>query len=254
VLSDILSFDIYRFFMIFSRIGAMMMLLPGIGGKLLPARGKMILGLALTLLLLPLAGPLYPPRPKDLGALFLMVGSEAMIGFYLGSLTQVLLSSLHVAGTFIGSQIGLTNAYSFDFIAEQQSATLTALLTNIALVAIFSTDLHHLMLQAMFDSYATFVPGQPLPLGDFIETLSHLMADSFGFAIKLSAPILAFGLIFYVGLGLLSRLSPQIQVFFIALPLQLIGGLWMLMVAMPLMVFLFLRWFEGGLMPFVLAR
>jgi flagellar biosynthetic protein FliR len=254
VLNDILTFDIYRFFMIFSRIGAMIMLVPGFGGKLMPARSKIIFGLALTLLLLPLVGPLYPPRPKDLGAMVMMISSEVLVGFYLGSLTQVLMSSLHVAGTFIGTQIGLTNAFSFDFVAEQQSATLTALLTNLALVAIFATDLHHLMLQAMADSYATFVPGQPIPLGDFIETLSHLMADSFGFAIKLASPILAFGLIFYVGLGLLSRLSPQIQVFFVALPLQLIGGLWMLMVAMPLMVFLFLRWFEAGLMPFVMAK
>lgn len=254
MLADILAFDIYRFFMIFARVGAAMMLLPGFSGKMIPARAKILLALAMTLLLLPLAGTLYPPRPKDLGALFFMIASEALVGIYLGVLAQVLLSSLHVAGTFIGTQIGLTNAFSFDFVAEQQSATLTALLTNMALLAIFATDLHHLMIEAMFQSYGTFQPGQPMPLGDFTETLSHLMADSFGFAIKLSAPILAFGLIFYVALGLMSRLSPQIQVFFVALPLQLLGGLWMLMVALPLMIFLFLRWFESGLLPFAGGR
>lgn len=254
MLNDILTFDIYRFFMIFSRIGAAVMLLPGFSGKLIPARGKILLALAMTLLLLPLAGGMYPPQPRDLGALLRMIGSEALIGIYLGTLAQVLLSSLHVAGTFIGTQIGLTNAFSFDFVAEQQSATLTALLTNMALVAIFATDLHHLMIQAMFESYAIFQPGMPMPLGDFTETLSHLMADSFGFAVKLSAPILAFGLFFYVALGLMSRLSPQIQVFFVALPLQVLGGLWMLMVAIPLMISLFLRWFEAGLLPFAGGR
>jgi flagellar biosynthetic protein FliR len=254
VLNDILTFDIYRLMMIFVRMGAGIMLMPGLGGKQVPARAKIILALLLSLLLLPLAGPLYPPQPKDLGDLFLMILGETLIGAFLGSMTQVLMSSLHVAGTFIGMQVGLTNAFSFDFVAEQQSATLTALLTNIALVAIFATDLHHLMVSALVESYGTFRPGQGLPLGDFIDVLSHLMSAAFGFAIKLAAPILAFGLIFYVALGLMSRLSPQIQVFFVALPLQVIGGLSMLSVGIPLMIYLFLRWFEDGLMPFLGGR
>lgn len=251
MLNEILTLDIYRFFMIFSRLGAALMLFPAFGGRLVAVNMRLLFALALSLLLLPVVGTIFPPLPRHVGGLILLIGSEVMIGLYLGVVTQMLMSSLNVAGTFIGFQIGLTNAFSFDAVAEQQSSTLTALLSNIALMALLATDMHHLMLRALADSYATFTPGQPLPLDDFSETLGHLMSASFGFGIQVAAPILAFGLIFNVGLGLLSRLAPQIQVFFVGLPLQVIAGLWMLMVALPIMILTFLRWFEAGLIPFV---
>ncbi|MBR9973164.1 flagellar biosynthetic protein FliR [Magnetospirillum sulfuroxidans] len=254
MLNEILTLDIYRFFLIFTRIGAALMIMPGMGGHLVSSRIRLIFGLAISLVLLPVIGTTLPPLPTRLSNLILLIGSEAMIGFYLGILTQALMSTLHVAGTFIGFQVGLTNAFSFDAVAEQQSSTLTALFTNTALIAIFATDLHHLMLRAIADSYAVLIPGQPLPLGDFAETLGKLLSASIGFALQLAAPLLAFGMIYNVALGLMSRLSPQIQVFFIALPLQVLAGLWMMMVALPLIIMLFLRWFEDGLMPFLTPR
>jgi flagellar biosynthetic protein FliR len=251
VLNEILTLDIYRFFMIFTRLGAALMLMPGFAGQLVSTRIRLLIALALTLVLLPVVGTLYPPLPKRLGGLVMLLVGEALVGVYLGVLTQMLMASLNIAGTFIGFQVGLTNAFSFDAVAEQQSSTMTALLANIALIALFSTDMHHLMLRALADSYATFVPGQPLPLDDFSETLSHLLSASFGLGVQLAAPILVFGLIFYSGMGLLSRLAPQIQVFFVALPLQVVAGMVMLMVSLPIMIMIFLRWFEAGLMPFV---
>lgn len=251
VLNDILTLDIYRFMMIFTRIGTALMLLPGFGGQTVTVRIRLLLSLSICLVLLPVIGNLYPALPPRLGGLARLIFGEVMVGVYLGVLVQVLMSALHVGGTFISFQIGLTNAFSFDAVAQQQSSTVTAFLNTIGLTAVFLTDLHHLMLRALVDSYALFHPGADLPLGDFIETLALTLTASFSFAIQLAAPLLAFGLIFYAALGLMSRLSPQIQVFFIALPLQLIGGLGMLMVALPLMVMLFLRWFEDGLLPFL---
>ncbi len=251
VLNEILTLDIYRFFMVFTRIGAALMLFPGFGGTVVSVRIRLILALALSLVLLPIVGPLYPNLPRHLGALMLLIGGEVLVGVFLGLVTQVVMSAMNVAGTFIGFQIGLTNAFSYDIVAEQQSSTLTAFLANVALLALFATDMHHLMIHALVDSYATFVPGQPLPLSDFSETLSHMLSESFGVGVRLAAPLLVYGLVFYVGLGLLSRLAPQIQVFFVALPLQVFSGLWMLMVALPVMVIVFLRFFEASLMPFV---
>ena len=254
MLNEILTLDIYRFFLIFTRIGAALMILPGLGGNLVSTRTRLLLGLAIALVLLPALGARLPPLPRHVGALLLLLGGEVMIGLYLGILAQTLMSALNVAGTFISFQVGLTNAFSFDAVAEQQSSTLTAFLTNTALIGLFVTDQHHLMLRALVDSYTLIAPGAPLPLGDFAETLGHLLSQSFNFALHLAAPLLAFGMIYNVALGLMSRLSPQIQVFFIGLPLQLLGGLWMLMVALPLLIMLFLRWFEDGLVPFLAPR
>lgn len=254
VLNDILTLDIYRYFLVFARVASALMLLPGFSGRLVPSRMRLVMALAISLVLLPVVGRSFPALPRSVGALVVLVGSEAMVGVFLGLMAQTLISSLSVAGTFIGYQIGLTNAFSFDAVAEQQSSTLTAFLSNVALLAMFTTDLHHLVLRALADSYVTFVPGMPLPLGDFGEVLARTLSDSFSFAMRLAAPLLAFGIIYNVALGLMSRLSPQIQVFFIALPIQVLGGIWMFMVAFPLLIMLFLRWYEDAFIPFLVPR
>lgn len=254
MLTEILALDVYRFFMIFTRIAAALMLLPGFGGRILQARMRLMLALSIAFVLMPVIAPLYPPQPSTVSRLLLMILGEATVGLFLGVMTQVLMATLHIAGTFIGFQTGLTNAFSFDAVAEQQSQLLTSFFTNVALVIIFATDLHHLMLRALVDSYDLFRPGHPLPFNDFTATLARSLTTSFALGVKISAPLLVFGLVFYSGLGLLSRLVPQMQVFFVALPIQVIAGLWMMMISLPVMMFVFLRWFEDGLFPFLTPR
>ncbi len=254
MLNEILSTDIYRFFLLFTRLGAAMMVLPGLGGTLVQTRVRLLLAVLIAFLLLPVLGPRLPPLPTQPAQLFLLILGEATIGFFLGIVTQVLMSSLDIAGTFISFQTGLTNAFSFDSVSQQQGQLLTGFLANLAMTVILATDLHHLMLQAVVDSYDLFVPGAALPLGDFAQTIARMMSAAFGLGVRMAAPILVFGLVFYAGLGLLSRLVPQMQIFFIAQPLQVLGGLAMLAVALPVMMYVFLRSFEAGLLPYLTPR
>ncbi len=251
MLNEILTTDIYRLFLIFSRVGAAMMIMPGFGSSVVQARVRLLLAVAVAFLLLPVLRSTIPPLPSHPSTLFLLIAGEVTVGVYLGVMTQVLVSSLQVAGTFIGFQTGLTNAFSFDAVAQQQSTLLSGFLSNLALVALFATDMHHVMIHAIVDSYDLFRPGQPMPFGDFSETLAHMTSDSFTLGVRMAAPLLVFGLVFYAGLGLLSRLVPQMQVFFVAQPMQVLGGLWMLMVALPLIMLLFLHAFEDGLAPYL---
>jgi len=254
VLNEIITTDIYRFLLLFTRLGVALMIMPGFGGVTVQTQIRLVLALSMSFLMLPVLGPLLPPLPRNPGGLVLLIFGEAMVGFFLGIVVQVLLSALDIAGAFVGFQIGLTNAFSFDAISQQQSQLLSAFLSNIALVVIFATDLHHLMLRAVADSYVLFPPGQALPLDDFSHTISTMMGAAFALGIKMAAPILVFGLTFYSGMGLLSRLVPQMQVFFIAVPIQILVGMWMLMVALPLMMTLFMRSFESGLIPYLTPR
>lgn len=251
MLSELLQLDIYRFFLVFARIGAAMMMLPGIGGQLVSTRIRLLLALAIAALMVPALAPLLPPTPSSPAGVLRVLAGEVLIGLFLGSVTTFLMSIINVTGAIIGFMTGLTNAFSFDPIAEQQSSLLTGFLANIAMLAVFSTDLHHLMFRAVIESYTLFQAGAPPPLGDFAETLSHLLTTAFRFGLQFSAPLLVFGLVFYTGLGLLSRLVPQIQVFFVAMPVQLLIGLAMLMAALGTMISLFLREFENTLIPFL---
>jgi flagellar biosynthesis protein FliR len=251
MLSDYLSTNIYQFMMVFIRISAALMAMPGIGGTLVQARARLWIGMSFAFVMMPMVVKTLPPLPHQPAELFLLILGEIVIGAFLGAVTHILMTSVDVAGSFIGFQTGLTNAFSFDAISQQQSQLLTGFLNSLALTVVFSSDLHHQMLQAITQSYDVFPPGTPLMLGDFATSLAHLATHAFEIGIRMAAPVLVFGLVFQSGMGLLSRLVPQMQIYFVAMPIQLLLGMWMLMVALPLMMLLFTTDFAQGLGPFL---
>ncbi len=107
------------------------------------------------------------------------------------------------------------------------------------------------MIQAMYDSYVLFAPGTTIPVGDFAELAIRLVSGAFRIGIQMAAPFIAYGLVFYVSLGILARLMPQFQVFFIALPLQIMIGLSVLAVVLPALMMWFLNYYEATVSQFL---
>src|SRR5271154_1812079 len=120
MLQQILSADIYKWMMIFARLGAGAMLMPGFSSTVVPIRVRLVFALILSFILLPVLGPKLPSAPVGPMALFLLIATEITIGVFIALITQILVSALDFAGTSIGFSIGLTNVFTFDPIAEQQ--------------------------------------------------------------------------------------------------------------------------------------
>ena len=97
---------------------------------------------------------------------------------------QALYAALSLVGNFAGQAIGFSNAQIFDPTFQTQSIVLETFLSIIALTVIFITDLHHLMLSAVVDSYRLFPVGLPLPLGDFSDFMSQTVNASLSSASK----------------------------------------------------------------------
>ena len=114
---------------------------------------------------------------------------------------------------------------SFDAISAQQGALPANFLTMLGVVLLFVTDLHHLLLAGVVASYETFPPGAVLPVGGFADAVTTLVSQGFAIALALAAPFVLVGLTVTIGMGLLARLMPQVQVFFIIMPLQIGVGL-----------------------------
>lgn len=251
MLDQILTANIFGYLVIFARLGAALMFLPGFGSGVVQVRTRLLLALSISLVLQPVLLSKLPPQPDHPAQLALLLVSEAAVGVFLGMVGQFLLAAVTVAGSFISFQTGLTNAFSFDAVAQEQSQVLTGMLSTLAMVAVFATDTHHLMLRAMVDSYDLIPPGTPLPVGDMAMTLTKLLGATFSLGVRLAAPVVVFGMVFYTGLGLLSRMVPQMQVFFVATPLQVLIGLWMTMVGLPVIMMLFLDAFQSGLLRYI---
>jgi flagellar biosynthetic protein FliR len=228
MLQEYLAINVFNFMLVFARLSVVFLLLPGISAAYVPMRLRLILALLITVLILPVVQPSLPPQPEAPAALVWLVVSEVLIGGFLGALIQILMAALELAGQMISTATGLTNAMVDDPITEEQSAIIIGLLNLIAVAVIF-------------------VPNAPLFTKDMLTMASTLLNQAFYMGVRLAAPFLVFEMVFQISSGVLSRLSPQLNVFFVVLPAQIVLGLSILMISLPTVILLFMHFLDNNL-------
>ena len=233
------------FMLVFARVGAMVMLLPGLGESNIPVRIKLAIALLLTLIIVPLHRADYHVNMDALSALLVMFVYEILIGIVLGATARVALAALQVAGAVIAQQLGLGFVTSVDPTQGQQGVVIGNFLTLLGVTMLFATDSHHLVIAALNDSYSIFSPGEAMPSGDVAALATRAFAAAFKIGMQLSAPFLVFGLVFNIGLGVLARLMPQMQVYFVGVPLSILAGFLIFAVVLTAMMGSFLDYFIG---------
>lgn len=216
--------DIFAFMLVFARVGTALMLMPAFGEVYVNARARLTIALGVTLIVTPLVTTLLPPMPLSPWKLLLVFSGEMAIGAFIGFVGRLLITALGMAGMVIAFQSSLANAFVRNPVAAEQGALAGAFLTVTALMLIFVTNLHHVMLAGVIESYQLFTPGALPPVSDFSETVARVMAKSFVLAMQVGAPFVVAGLLFSLGVGLLNRLMPQVQMFFVVMPLQVAMG------------------------------
>lgn len=236
---EFLPQDVFGFMLAFCRIGAALMLMPGIGEQLVPQRVRLSLAVGLTAAMLP-SLPAAPALPDAPAVLAMLVGGETLIGLAIGMIARLTLTALHVAGAVIGMQTGLSFAQFYDPTQGTQNVLIGSLLSMMAMVAIFSTDLHIPMIQGIADSYMLIAPGAALPVGDSAMVASQMFAAAFALGMKIASPFIVYGILFNVGSAVVSRLMPQIQISFVIMPLQIMLGYGLLLTTMPAIMLWFL--------------
>ncbi len=246
MLAELLPAQIFAFMLVFARLGAAVMLLPGIGESFIYARVRLGLALALSLLILPLVQSTLPAMPASPAELTVLMVGETVYGLFIGGCARLTIASLHIAGVVIGIQSGLAYAQTVDPSQGNQGAIVGTLLSMMGLLLIFVTGLHGLLLEGLRDSYLLFPAGRAPPLGDFAKLVTELVSGAFTLGLQISAPFIVYGVAFNVCLGLLQRLMPQMQLFFVVIPLQVGLALFLLMVTLSGSMLWFLEHFEAS--------
>ncbi|HEY3697438.1 flagellar biosynthetic protein FliR [Phenylobacterium sp.] len=211
--------------LIFSRLGGLLMLIPGIGEQVVPARIRLSFAFLMTLMLFPVLAGGLPALPATVGGLALAVIQELVIGLMIGAILRMFLSSMASAGEIISLQTTLSFAQTAAPGQAQPSTSVSTFLGLMAVVLIMTTDLHHMFLAAIVHSYALFPVGRHVPTGDAGQLAVRTLGKSFALGLQLSAPVVVFSLIFNIATGLVGRAMPQFQVFFVATPLIVLMGL-----------------------------
>jgi flagellar biosynthetic protein FliR len=229
------------FLITFARVGTLIMLMPGIGEQSVSPRLRLAFAVLTTLVLFPTVRPLLGGTeglagPRLIGLLF----GETIVGLVLGLSVRMVLAALQTAGTIIAAQIGLSYAMTVDPSQGGQQVAIGNFLSLLGITLIFTTDLHHLAIEGLARSYDVLPPDGVPAFSDALTLATRALARGFTLAMQISGPFIAFGILFNLGLGVLSRLMPQLQVFALAVPASVLVGVVVLMGCLGVMMGVFL--------------
>ena len=213
---------------VFTRITGTVMLLPGFGEVSVPPSIRVAISAALTIIIFPVVSSGLPSVPEAPFALGALLANELVIGLYLGWLIKVVALALPMAGQIISYQIGLSSVIVPDQQLGAQSTLLSSAFGLAVPALIFGSGLVSLPVMALAHSYRLMPAGMLIHAPDMVQLAVIFSAEEFGLALRLAAPFLVAGLMWQVGLAIMARLVPQIQVFFVAAPGQILGGLTLL--------------------------
>ena len=211
--------------LLFARLASIIMLIPGIGETFIPARVRLGLALGMAIMLVPVLGVTVPPIPVDVSGVAGAVIKETLIGLMIGAILRLFMTSLASAGEVISIQSTLSFAQTTNPSLGQPTPTLGTFLGMLGLLLIFTTDLHHMFIAAIVKSYSLFPFARPVQVADAGQLAIQTVSKSFALGIQLSAPVMVFSLVFNVATGLVGRVMPQFQIFFVASPLMVLMSL-----------------------------
>jgi flagellar biosynthetic protein FliR len=234
----------------FSRAGAMIMMLPVIGDAGVPARVRLAFALAVSAALVSTTAHYYPTATPEPMELLTLIAKETTAGVLVGTMARLIMSALETAGTIIAIQTGLAFATTFDPGQGTQSAMISTFLSLIGSLLVFESGLHHVAIGAIAGSYTLLPPDQAFPTADMAEMTLRLVSGSFALGLQLAAPFIVFGLLIYATLGVLSRMMPQLQIFFLAMPISILVGFVLLMLFIGVIMTTFLDFFAAQMRVF----
>ncbi|MFO1261591.1 MAG: flagellar biosynthetic protein FliR [Sphingomonadaceae bacterium] len=215
--------------LVFARLGAMLMLLPGFSDDAVPGRMRLLIALGLVAgmqgLLSAHLGAATDRALLSNAAFAHLLLVELLTGAMLGAVVRLMFLAITIAGAIISLQVGLTTALVQDPSAGGQIPVLGRFISITALLLCMATGVHHLWIGALVQSYATFPVGEAAPAADFAQLAIHAASGAMALGLGLAAPLLIYGIVFNAALGLAARLAPQLQIFFIAQPASIALGL-----------------------------
>ena len=239
-------------FLLFCRIGACLMVIPGFGSSRVPMRIRLFIAVSVTLALSPLLVPDIQQVMPDqkLSTVASLIGSELFVGLLIGLLGRCFLAALETLGTLVSMAIGLSNMPGMSIEGTEALPSLASLLTLTATAMVFITNQHWEVLRGLAASYQTIPAGQGLDVASAIDRFAGQLADAFVLALRVCSPFVIYTVVINLAIGLINKLTPQVPVYFISLPFIIAGGLYLLFLVSAQAIALFLdgyfTWLQAG--------
>lgn len=251
LLEEFLTTGVFAFIMIFVRFGTALMIMPGIGDSFVPMNIRLLIALAICLVVTPVIQPYIPSPIPPFPTMFVLIIMEFIIGLFMGTIARILMTALDTAGMLISMASGISNAQIFNPSMAMQGSLFGAFLSVMGVTMLFVTNLHHLLIMGLVESYEMFPIGNVPDTGSMADLVSRAVASSFMIGFQIAMPFVVVSLMVYVGMGILSRLMPQIQVFILAIPVQILLALLTMSMALSAIMLFWLSSYEDGMIYFL---
>ncbi|MDR3541370.1 MAG: flagellar biosynthetic protein FliR [Desulfosporosinus sp.] len=231
-LTELLQWNISLFLLILSRWAGMIMLAPVFGARGVPGVVKLGLAASLSLIVYPLISATKPSIPDELLPYIAIVIKEVFVGLVIGFVIYTITAVLQGAGQLLDFQMGFTMGAAIDPVYGVQSPMMGNFQMILATMLLLATNSHHFLIAAMVKSYA-YIPINPSSLPSNITFYVQLVANVFALAAQMALPVFGALLVSDIGVGLLSRTVPQLNIFSVVFPVKIIFGFIILFLSLP---------------------
>ena len=250
-LEQFLVNGVFAFMIIFVRFGTALMIMPGIGDSFVPSNIRLYIALGFSVALSPVLQHHVPNPLPGFGIMISLLVVEFITGLFIGTIARILMMAMDTAGMLISLASGISNAQVFNPSMAVQGSVFGAFLSVAGVTLLFVTNLHHLLIHGLVESYTMFPLGGIPDTSGMAELISKAVSASFLTGFQIALPFVIISLVLYVGMGVLSRLMPQLQIFMIAIPLQIMLALVTLVITLSAIMLFFIQRFESGMVFFL---
>jgi flagellar biosynthesis protein FliR len=238
-MTELLVSDFITGLMIFIRIGAMLTVVPFYNSNSIPALVRLALSLIITYMIF-FNVEAYPFKVDDsLALLFIFGFKEVFVGVIMGFTLNIVFQGISFAGLLVGRDMGLAMSSMFDPVSGDDGNIVATILSMAAVIVFILINGHHFVVQSLSYSFTV------IPIGGFAVTESayelivKYSGSIFVLSVKIASPLIVAYFLIHLASGIIARVSPSFQVFFVLIPLKIGVGLFLLVLVMPLYIYLF---------------
>jgi flagellar biosynthetic protein FliR len=229
----LIDLDPGQLFMAFMRVSGFVFAAPVVGSPLIPKLVKVWYSLLIALIMVPVVSAATEVPSLETVGFFVLAGREVLLGVLMGTVASLFIHGVEFGGHLVGLQMGFAASTLFDPLSRNQAAVIGRFQGMLALVLFLIMNGHHAMLQSLALSYRAVPPSLSAFGSEAGTKLIALTGTVFTIAVRTSIPALVALLLTQIGVGLLAKTMPQMNVFVIGFPVRIALGLTVIGLSMP---------------------
>ena len=213
-------------FIVFCRIGACLMLVPGFSSVILPPQVRLFVALVTTFALTPILIAILQPLTQNAApmTLALLICTELVVGSVIGLSGRVFFLALQTMATVMASSVGLSNIPGTPVGDTDPAPALVPLIMASVTTLFFLTDQHWQVLRGLMNSYDVWQPGNRIGGSMALEQLVSRLSEAFVLTLRITSPFIVYSVVVNFAIGLVNKLTPAIPVYFVSVPFVMFGG------------------------------